>query len=897
MNLFYRLKRTAAILSLFILLCLLGLPSDSAWAARGVIPNRSYLPSQVFKKISPAMSAAHHNQSHVVDGYVVIGGNGRHEVWDISNPFRPVKKSEFLSPHRFGEAESHTLSFMQKGTSRYAVTISGRGIDIWNITNLLRPVLLRALVLQGIHYGDRTNAVWGVYWQGQYIYVGGTNTGLHIVDAANPGNPKVVQRIPTTQMGGVSAGPVFAIGNLLVVTTPKATAGIATLDISDPLDPVLLDVVRPSPSSYIGWFYGTNTYLQSPLRTYDVTSNPSNIKLLGSAPTPRSEYMSFADDYLFLGGVRRNIGGNNGIYKIDISNPNRAPVIGRIAGRNNNAIDDQFSLPVGNLVVVGDDEIRVGSFIAVHQAAPDTRAPEVLYVNPPKGAREQSVTSRIGLSFSDQIELTSVRPSSLIVRPLNRAGNALTGIWGLSHTMLNFWPDQPLQKGTTYEIVVPAGGVTDLVGNPIRNPFRSQFTTQGAADPLVCEITPPQAIQMGRSVRFQADLFVSNTLRYRWNFGDGKSGAGASVAHTYPNAGRYTVQLTVEDPQQNRQISCSALQIVHKPLTRDRPTRSRRILLDETQQKVWATNPDANTVTAVDAKTHRKLFEVAVGQSPQTLAQAPDGTIWVVNQGSFDIHVLHPDNGRRLKLIRLPYASQPFGIAFTPDGAAAFVTLQALGQVVKLNPASRSIIKTLQLNTGDPSMTPQVRGIAITEDSNRVFVTRFISPNTHGEVFEIRASNLALTDTLTLANDIGPDAEDNSRGIPNYLSSITISPDGARAWIPSKKDNLDRGLVRDGRALTHDTSVRTIVSQLDLRQHREVFNARIDLNNQEMATAAEFSPIGDVVFVVTQGTNLINAINAYNGSPFAGFNTGLAPQDLVLSTRTEVLNHFLGNVP
>ena len=35
--------------------------------------------------------------------------------------------------------------------------------------------------------------------------------------------------------------------------------------------------------------------------------------------------------------------------------------------------------------------------------------------------------------------------------------------------------------------------------------------------------------------------------RYRWNFGDGKSGRGLTVSHKYPSAGTYTVTLTVRD--------------------------------------------------------------------------------------------------------------------------------------------------------------------------------------------------------------------------------------------------------------------------------------------------------------------------------------------------------------
>jgi len=44
---------------------------------------------------------------------------------------------------------------------------------------------------------------------------------------------------------------------------------------------------------------------------------------------------------------------------------------------------------------------------------------------------------------------------------------------------LNCEPAEPLAPGTTYEIVVPAGGVLDASGNLIETPFRATFTTVG----------------------------------------------------------------------------------------------------------------------------------------------------------------------------------------------------------------------------------------------------------------------------------------------------------------------------------------------------------------------------------------------------------------------------------
>jgi cytochrome c len=38
-----------------------------------------------------------------------------------------------------------------------------------------------------------------------------------------------------------------------------------------------------------------------------------------------------------------------------------------------------------------------------------------------------------------------------------------------------------------------------------------------------------------------------DTLTYRWDFGDGSTGAGAMVEHAYTSAGTYTAVVTVSD--------------------------------------------------------------------------------------------------------------------------------------------------------------------------------------------------------------------------------------------------------------------------------------------------------------------------------------------------------------
>ena len=1005
-------KGTVFVFAAFLLLSS-GNVRAQAPAAGGQIPNRSYPSNELFTRISPQLSARHHNQPTVINGYLLLAGNAVHEFWDISNPYSPVLLSELFSPHRFGEAESHQVSYAKfPNGSLYLVTISGLGIDLWGIDNVHEPQLLSALELPNINYGDVHNAVWGVAWQGDYIYVGATTSGLYIVDAGDPTRPELVTTIPTSELGSVAAGRLFALGNLLVITTPKHRADVVTMDISDPANPSLLDFVKSPGESYIGGFYGKNAHLQTPFRTYDVTTDPRNIQLIGSVTTPQSEYMSFGDGYLFLGGLR---GGTQGIWKYDIVDPNDLSLIGRIPGRNS-AWDDQFSIPIGNLIAISDDENvngYVGSYLAVHATEPDTQPPVVDYVNPPDGAVDQAPNSRIALSFSDQIEFASVDSSTLIVRPIG--GQALTGKWGYTQTVVTFGPDQLLQADTNYEVVAVAGGITDLVGNALANEFRSVFRTGAASPRRLGGIDALTAVETGQSADFVANP-TSGNHEYLWDFGDGQQASGASVSHSYDTPGRYTVTLSVVEPDgpdvfeaetaslsggvvtasnrpgysgsgfadypattgsnvkvqwqiernsagdadidvryangsaANRLLelvvngntvqtvafeptggwpnwqtvtidnvaldagsntleliarssigpnvdrlslpsetstvlaSYSATQIVHRPLPANEPARSSTVIGTADQARAWAVNPDADTVTAVDTGTLNKAFESNVGLTPRTLAQAPDGTIWVVNEGSYDISVLDSSNGAVIDTIDLPYASMPYGIAFAPDGSAAYVTLQALGRLLLIDPATRTIAHSLALGPDASGIVPKLRGIAIYNDSRRILVTRFVSPEQGGEIYDIdvRGQTTHLARTIALAIDPGPDTPDGGRGIPNYISSLAISPDGVEARVPSKKDNIERGVVRDGQALTFENAVRTVISQIDLSFGHEDLAARIDLDDHDMAFAVAFSLLGDLLFAAIQGSNVVNVIDAYSGTHIAGIPTGLAPQGLTL---------------
>ena len=445
-------------------------------------------------------------------------------------------------------------------------------------------------------------------------------------------------------------------------------------------------------------------------------------------------------------------------------------------------------------------------------------------------------------------------------------------------------------------------------------------------------IDPTTAV-VGTTTTFTAQATGgSGGLTYQWDFGDGNvtafDPANDVATHTFTEGAHLTVRVNVEDSLGGSTTSTKNL-TVHFPIPTAKPTNSSTIILDAANNRVWCVNPDQDTVSAIDATTHALQLEKSVGKNPRTLAQASDGTIWVVSQQHPSISLLDPVSGDLLHVIPLPHGSLPYGIAMTPDGTAAYVTFQGLGGVAKFSTGTRGMLASA-------TVPPSARGVSVSSDG-RVFVTRFISPQSdpllgfnsatfiaenRGEVVELNSS-LNVVRTVKLVMDPGPGGADpdfgaltapsanSSRGVPNYLTSMVISPDNRRAWVPSKKDNVQRGSrtpERDGNTPSSEVTYRAIVSSIDLTSGTKTVDEigeRLDIDNAEMPQAACMSPLGDYLFIALQGNNRVQVRDAYDPTVTInglGNNTGmtltngLAPQGLVLDPTTKKLyvHNYMG---
>jgi DNA-binding beta-propeller fold protein YncE len=238
----------------------------------------------------------------------------------------------------------------------------------------------------------------------------------------------------------------------------------------------------------------------------------------------------------------------------------------------------------------------------------------------------------------------------------------------------------------------------------------------------------------------------------------------------------------------------------------------------------------------------------------------------------------------------------------SPTANRAFVALEGGGSVLMFDTASYALVASAAVGLN-------ARHLAVSADGANLYVSRFVTPPlpgegtsapvptaaTGGEVVQLSATSLALVRTIVLQHSDKPDAENQGRGIPNYLGAAVISPDGTQAYVPGKQDNVQRGALRDGTGLNFQSTVRAVSSRIALASHTEDPNARIDHDNASLASAAVFDPRGVYLFVALETSREVAVVNAFSGQQLFRVDVGRAPQGLALSPDGKRLyvSHFM----
>jgi YVTN family beta-propeller protein len=388
-------------------------------------------------------------------------------------------------------------------------------------------------------------------------------------------------------------------------------------------------------------------------------------------------------------------------------------------------------------------------------------------------------------------------------------------------------------------------------------------------------------------------LSATAGVSYSWDFGDGTvtpPSASASITHVFAKPGVYTVTVTVQGA--NGTSRRTFLQAVSTSAVAGKPVSSSSMVVQgraPAADWLWVVNPDNNSVSAIDLGSNSRVSEVGVGRSPRSLALAPNGQLWVTNKADSTISVVDPATLTVVRTIALPLASAPHGLVFAPKGAGAYVALEATGTVAKLDASTGAVTGTVALAAG-------ARHLALSADGSMLLASRFITAplagestanvdtvNGGGEVLLVDTGTLTVSRRVVLQQSTKTDTPTQGRGVPNYLAAPAISPDGTSAWVPSKQDNVARGILRNLLPLDFQNTVRAITSRINLATQSEDYALRVDHDNAGLATAAAFHPSGVYLFVALETSRQVALLDALRGSELLRIDVGRAPQGLTFS--------------
>lgn len=435
----------------------------------------------------------HHNLVVMFDGYLMMPwspefGGGGLSFFDVSDPCQPQILSS--TPNQ-DMRETHAMGVASIGDRWYAVTAAkdfgldlDGGILVWDVTNVAAPMEVAHLNVPGHFYPDAyARVVLSAAWQAPYVYVGGADNGIYIVDASDPADPQLVGQHafePTLRVGQVNV-----IGNVLVATAAEGPRTVL-LDISVPTAPQpiaggdfdIVDstgMIRESYFSNVGGGYvyyaiknGNGGLLVQDIR------DPGAPVLAGHYDSGGNGGYVFAKDELVFVGESTFAG----IY--DMTDPAAITQVTTLSLTG----DLDTATPIGNVVVLSvDDESdpNQASALVPYATEVDTRPPRATWVVPADGTTGLPVSSRVGLTFSEMVDPKSVWRGSVRLYSTGPDGEIepVEGLVSVQENVVNFSPTTPLWPATTYTFEVPAGGVADYNGNRIEEPLTVSFTTIG----------------------------------------------------------------------------------------------------------------------------------------------------------------------------------------------------------------------------------------------------------------------------------------------------------------------------------------------------------------------------------------------------------------------------------
>jgi len=249
-------------------------------------------------------------------------------------------------------------------------------------------------------------------------------------------------------------------------------------------------------------------------------------------------------------------------------------------------------------------------------------------------------------------------------------------------------------------------------------------------------------------------------------------------------------------------------------------TTSSPIARNRSGSLVWSVNPGNDTVSVIRTRTNTIIRQIRVGDEPQSIALDPsDRYAFVANAASGTVSVIrirsaNPDRFRAAVSRTFRTGAEPWNIVPSPDGRRVFVANSGQDTISIIDARSPRIIGHVNLrlsrcNDPDRNRHFQPRGLAVTKDSNRLYVTGFLAftraggrqaadDGKEGAVCRLNIDTesrdptdyrprkripLAAQVTGFKIDSTGDGQPDDTRAFPNQLQSIVIR--GGQAYLPN----------------------------------------------------------------------------------------------------------------
>lgn len=321
-------------------------------------------------------------------------------------------------------------------------------------------------------------------------------------------------------------------------------------------------------------------------------------------------------------------------------------------------------------------------------------------------------------------------------------------------------------------------------------------------------------------------------------------------------------------------------------------TVSSPLALSPDGNTLWVVNPDADSVTPIDTKTLKAGMPLEVGKEPWGVVVTARGIV-VLNRADGSLSLLEGN-----KRTDIPVGAEPGGIALSPLGKLAYVTVSSSDEVAIVELAAKAVVKRIAVGR-------MPWAIAVTDDGNE----------------EDSDETVIVTHRLARLRPDGEEATDN--GKEGWLSLIQ-GGEVKEISLPPYEFGFVNGLeslaiFNDAVLVTHllnqpeeprdfQNTVSGAVSTVSLTTEQELTERRIHLNESSFSTPVNFpraialTPDGKTAYVVLAGSDAVMGIDLTTPekAKLLGFwQTGNNPRGIVLNkdgSRAYVMNYLSRDV-